>query len=320
MAFTTFRDVCLDDPELQYGCVAAPDSSLARCCPTVIAVSGEEQRHVSSFFKAWRAESRGWQVLVPLRNEGYAWPYLFEPGGVEAVVRLLKSITEGSTTLPYAIEGGRVHLIGSSNGGAAVLAAACLAPHLVASLTLVTGFIPDIVTDLSPLRHIGHIRLYAGSEDHLGHQIALTHLRDSLFELGIDADLRIIPGAGHGSIGRSLDLDEFWFELELARTSLALPADKDIRHDEEASFYDEVPLGEKELEAARHAQRPGLGAAALKAVSGLIETCSSAITFGCGERFYEHCQQSRAERVSASFEDVSAACAETVTPKRWCAL
>jgi len=153
--------------------------------PTILAISGENQRHVSMFFKAFRAELRGWQVLIPLRPQGEHQPFFFEEAGLKHLERLVTDLVASrggpAALLPAPVEGGRVHLVGTSNGGASVLALACRAPRLVASLTCVTGFDAGVETggkglDLSPLQQIPLIRFWAGELDELGHQRALAEI------------------------------------------------------------------------------------------------------------------------------------------------
>merc|ERR1719446_962686 len=137
--------------------------------PTILAISGEEQRHVSKFFRAWQAEKRLWQVIVPLRPRS-GIPYLFDEAGVERVVKLMRRILEDKRCdlSPFRIENRKFHLVGTSNGGASVAAVAARAPNLVASLTMVTGFVPDTLTDFSRLLTILSIRLYVGDKDEMG--------------------------------------------------------------------------------------------------------------------------------------------------------
>lgn len=209
--------------------VMAPEGA-AGAVPTVLAISGEAQRHVSAFFRAWRAEGRGWQVVVPTR--GADTPLLFEDEGLDHVVALMQRLVapgsgEGASPKPEApeagaadvlplAEGGKLHLVGTSNGGASVLAAALRAPLLVASLSLVTGFAPEGLGDLAPLRAIP-CRLFAGDQDECGHDKALERLKEQLEEAGCAAELTIFPGARHMNIGHFLDMELFWRGLEAAR-------------------------------------------------------------------------------------------------------
>lgn len=183
----------------------------AASLPTVLAISGEEQLHVSRFFRAWRAEERGWQVVVPLRRRS-GLPYLFEKAGVDFAVALMQRLVTDADCklLPQRVQGQKFHLVGTSNGGAAVLAAAAQAPELVASLTLVTGFCPKGLADFAPLKVVPSIRLYAGDLDELGHCEALARIKEKLDLTGAFAELFILEGARHGNVGHFIDMEEFW--------------------------------------------------------------------------------------------------------------
>lgn len=190
-----------------------------RVLPTVLAISGEEQCHVSKYFRAWRAEVWEWQVIVPLRSES-GTPYLFEPEGIDLVVQLMRRLIAAEAECPlvlFGIEGHKFHLVGTSNGGASVLAVAAKAPELVASLTLVTGFVPRGLHDLSPLAAIPDICLYVGDADEMGHCEALQELKQRLDSLTVPAELHVLPGARHFNIGHYIDMDDFWNRLEAAR-------------------------------------------------------------------------------------------------------
>lgn len=188
--------------------------------PTVIAISGEEQRHVSKFFRSWRAEQIGWQVIVPLRPDDA--PHLFEEP--EIVIRLMERILQDTVAVedsedalvPFGAEGHNFHLVGTSNGGATALKIAAMRPDLVASLSMVTGFVPD-GTDIGPLQMVPSIRMYAGDKDQCGHDQKLTALHQGLRSAGTKSELTIYPGVDHFGIGESIDQTEFLHGLELAR-------------------------------------------------------------------------------------------------------
>lgn len=106
---------------------------------------------------------------------------------------------------------------GTSNGGASVAAVATRVPHLVASLTLVTGFVPDCLTDFRSLLTILTIRLYVGDKDEMGHCQALQGMHEQIDNAGGSAQLDILEGARHGNIGHYIDMGAFWDGLEAAR-------------------------------------------------------------------------------------------------------
>ncbi|CAK0895344.1 unnamed protein product [Prorocentrum cordatum] len=178
------------------------DAENTGALPTVLAISGEEQLHVSAFFRSWRAEAAGWQVAVPLRPK-MGTPYLFDPAGVELVVGFMRELLADRDLklLPSGVESGGLHLVGCSNGAAAALAAAVAAPELVLSLSLVAGFIPDELKDVSPLRGVQGIQMYVGSKD-TTHLQSLTELKSWLDASGIPSELTVVEGASHGNISR----------------------------------------------------------------------------------------------------------------------
>jgi predicted esterase len=186
--------------------------------PTVLAISGEEQMHVSRFFRAWHAERYGWQVVIPLRPK-MGTHYLFEPPGLELVKQFVHAVLEDheGEFLPFGIEQDKFHLVGSSNGGATVLALAAALPELVVSLTLVTGYIPDSLVDLTPLRALPIINLYVGDGDEMGHQERMEELNTVLQDTGVPTAFHLLEGAGHFNIGEYIDMASFWATLEGSR-------------------------------------------------------------------------------------------------------
>lgn len=215
------------DVELRYldGDTSRPFALIApkgildsKVLPTVLAISGEEQCHVSKFFRAWRAEERRWQVIVPLRQKS-GTPYLFDEAGVDIVVELMRRILddEVAALTPFRVESKKFHLVGCSNGGAAVAAVAARVPLWVASLTMVTGFAPYSLNDYKKLLTILSIRLYVGDMDEMGHHITLKDMEQEILQAGAAVDLVILAGAKHGNIGSHIDMNDFWRGLEEAR-------------------------------------------------------------------------------------------------------
>jgi len=200
--------------------VIASQFAPARGCrqvPTVLAISGEEQLHVSRFFTAWRAEKKDWQVVVPLRVKS-GTPYLFDADGVDRVVQLMERIlSKDGEVVPFGVESRKFHLVGTSNGGTSVAAVAARVPHLVASLTLVTGEVPDSLLDFRSLLTIPTIRLYVGDKDEMGHYQALQDMHGEIDKVGGAAELYILEGARHGNIGHYIDMASFWEGLQAAR-------------------------------------------------------------------------------------------------------
>lgn len=194
--------------------------------PTIFAVSGEEQRHVSKLFRSWRAEKRGWQVIVPLRPKTCS-SMLFEGDGLDLVAACLTQILQKHIPGIFPVESSKAHLVGTSNGGATVLAMATRAPSAVASLTLVTGFVPKSV-DRDMLQQLNFIqgaekmpwiRMFAGDKDHYNQDKELKALHSKLeavMERRNGLELQILPGVGHSDIGHNLDPVSFWTGFEKA--------------------------------------------------------------------------------------------------------
>lgn len=212
------REACDGLPAFAIIAPRPKDVESVQDLPTVFGISGEEQMHVSKFIRSWKVEEKGWQVVVPLRA-AMGTPYFFDPGGLEIILDFMRRLLEDKDRilLPFGIEGQKLHVFGSSNGGATALAAAVLMPERVASLTLVTGFVPDIVQDLTPLAAVPSIRLYVGDKDELGHCECLQELKVGIESAGGSAELLVIPGAGHTTIGRRIGPAFFWAGLEAAR-------------------------------------------------------------------------------------------------------
>jgi len=165
-----------------------------------------------------RMSEKDWQVVVPLRVKS-GTPYLFDALGVDRVVQLMERILESADgeVVPFGVESRKFHLVGTSNGGTSVAAVAARIPHLVASLTLVTGEVPDSLVDFRPLRTIPAIRLYVGDKDEMGHYQALQDMYEEINKVGGTAQLHVLEGARHGNIGHYIDMASFWDGLHAAR-------------------------------------------------------------------------------------------------------
>lgn len=194
--------------------------------PTIFAVSGEEQRHVSKFFRSWKAEMKGWQVVIPLRPKTCSSMF-FEGEGLDLVMTCLTQIVQNSISGIFPVESSKVHLVGTSNGGASVLAMATRQPSAVASLNLVTGFVPKSVDPemLQQLRFIEGadkvpwIRMFAGDRDHYkqDQELMALHARlENVLDNRSGLQVQILPGVGHSDIGHNLDPDSFWSGFEKA--------------------------------------------------------------------------------------------------------
>ncbi|CAE8610482.1 unnamed protein product [Polarella glacialis] len=222
-----YSAVIVKEVELQAGrlrlAIAAPQAQSAerRPLPTILAVSRGEQRHVAKLFRALRAEQRGWQLLVvmrPLSGDRPDCPDLFEPAGTVLLQQLMQAVLDDkdSELTPFGAMSGVFHLAGMSNGGAAVLALAAKAPELTASLSLVTGFVPDFV-EVKALRTVSPIYFYVGDSDEMSHLELLRKAREGIKAAGGAVHLHVVKDASHFNIGEHLSLDDFWRRLELAR-------------------------------------------------------------------------------------------------------
>jgi hypothetical protein len=183
-------------------------------CPTIVAVSRGGQQHVAKLSRLLRAELHGWQLIVAMRPEGS--PDLYEPAGTTLLQQFLEALLVRDDLTPFAVLSDVFHLLGMSNGGAAVLALAAKVPTLVASLTLVTGYIPQL-TDVQALRIISPIHFYVGDNDEMGHEDELRNARAEILSAGGTAHLHIVKGAGHFDITEHLNLKTFWGRFEAAR-------------------------------------------------------------------------------------------------------
>jgi len=217
------KQVELQAGTLRFAVIAPPASSVQaedarKPLPTILAISRGEQRHVARFFRALRAEQRGWQMLVPLRGPGTS-PDFFEPAGVQLLQQFLQALLDESREAELTAFGvmSRVfHLVGISHGGAAAVALAAQAPELTGSLSMITGFLPQFC-ELQALRNMSHIHLYVGDSDEKGHQELLRGIKEDVKAAGGRAHMHLVRGASHFDIGDHIDLEDFWQRLELSR-------------------------------------------------------------------------------------------------------
>eukprot|EP00756_Hemistasia_phaeocysticola_P039275 Hpha_TRINITY_DN16805_c1_g2::TRINITY_DN16805_c1_g2_i1::g.150911::m.150911 len=185
--------------------------------PVAIAISGERQKHVSKFFQSWCVENRGWVTATPMLPHGNNTHFFKSPS--DELLRALA--THLLETLN--VEGGKFHVVGTSNGGTSTFRFGCRWPELCHSLTIVTGSLT-----MQDERRIDRIQglpiaIWAGTEDELGFCEAAKGIKQYLDESKISppAELHIVPGAGHFSIGQFLDKVYFWQRLERLRPTRA---------------------------------------------------------------------------------------------------
>jgi len=138
----------------------------------------------------WRDEALrlGWTVVAPVAPQGER----FQGDGLIAVMALVEHMEQD-----FAIEGGKLHLAGVSNGGRSAFALALSNPDRFASLSLLPGVPSEAGFDqLAQLKGLP-LAMYVGGDD--------THWRDAmqrvsktLTELGsAPARFTIFEGEGH---------------------------------------------------------------------------------------------------------------------------
>eukprot|EP00930_Biecheleria_cincta_P046465 TRINITY_DN32045_c0_g1_i1.p1 TRINITY_DN32045_c0_g1~~TRINITY_DN32045_c0_g1_i1.p1 ORF type:complete len:407 (+),score=73.64 TRINITY_DN32045_c0_g1_i1:85-1221(+) len=185
--------------------------------PTVLAVSRGDQRHVARLFRAMRAEQRGWQVLVPMRVDNSS-PDFFSPPGMKMLQEFMDAVLDESNSelVPFSVMSGVFHFVGVSHGAASMLGLATLQPERVASLSMVTGFLPTFCS-LEAIRSLKDVHFYVGEDDEMGHKEYLKDVSIKLKAVGGHPHTHVVKGAGHYDITEHLDLEEFWRRLEAAR-------------------------------------------------------------------------------------------------------
>merc|ERR1712070_955160 len=118
----TFEPVGVGDGQtLECGFILPSDFDPSLTYPVCIAISGDKQQHVSRFFQAWKSEGRVWIVVSPLRPN--AWPLFFKKP--ELIHQLALTLLE-----QFNVEGGKFHMVGTSNGGSTCFAFATRWPSL----------------------------------------------------------------------------------------------------------------------------------------------------------------------------------------------
>ncbi|CAK9001687.1 unnamed protein product [Durusdinium trenchii] len=201
---------------MELGIIAPSASEARRPIPTILAISRGEQRHVARLFRALRAETRGWQLLVPMRSGSS--PDFFEPAGITMLQQFLQAVLDDHNRdiAPFAPMSNVFHMMGVSHGSAALLSLASKVPERTGSLSLITGFFPQFC-EIEALRNMKSIHFYAGDQDELGHREYLRGIKESLKEAGGHAHMHTVKGASHYDIDEFIDLEDLWQRLELAR-------------------------------------------------------------------------------------------------------
>lgn len=179
---------------LTYDIQVPPGYDPAKPSPTVLALppGAQDEAMVDAGFDLYWAEqapARGWLVVSPAAPGGvsfFAGSEVHLPALIEAVAA------------EHAIEHGRVHVAGPSNGGRSAMRLATRRPDLVASLLLIPGFPP---TDADSAR-LGAlldvpVGFFVGGDDTRWVEASRT-AHDALQALGHPkVSLTIYPGEGH---------------------------------------------------------------------------------------------------------------------------
>merc|ERR1712232_506733 len=92
-------------------------------------------------------------------------------------------------------------------------------PDRFASLTVVTGFVPDGLK-LGPLKAIPSIQLLGSKDDSKHPDLVCQRLEDA----GAHAELQILKGSKHNTVGQHIDKAQFWEWLEGAQKRCAAKA------------------------------------------------------------------------------------------------
>jgi pimeloyl-ACP methyl ester carboxylesterase len=157
----------------------------------------------------WAGEGArlGWVVVCPAAPEGRS----FFHGSEGALLALLDALEHD-----FAIESGRVHVAGVSNGGRSAFRLASLAPERIASLIACPGFPPEDA-DFAALGGLIEtpVALFAGGDDSEWVE-AMQRTEIRLRELGArDVSLKVFAGEGH--VPPSLTAAQLYEVLERSR-------------------------------------------------------------------------------------------------------
>ncbi|KAJ9460381.1 hypothetical protein DIPPA_02812 [Diplonema papillatum] len=214
--------------------------------PCALAISGEAQQHVSRFFQSWKPEERNWAVLTPMRP---AWcrSLFFEDA---KALSLVKAAADHLFDL-VNVEGGKLHVIGTSNGGTTCWSFATTWPELVASITVVTGSITrEAEAHIQRIRDIPCLQ-YCGDADELGFLAAMQRAKAILQaskHRSANESLIVLPGAGHFNIGEFIDKNAFFDRLESLRPTrpistapVAVSSSQDTAPEAVSSSQDTAP-------------------------------------------------------------------------------
>lgn len=206
----TIGSVDVDGTAVEYVLVAPTGFQIGDAAPVVLALPPGSQdltlaeQWVSGTFQA-QAVDRGWVVVSPTAPDGR----LFFNGSEDLIPGFLDWIH--GWVRP---EGGRVHMVGVSNGGISAFRIAGLLPDRFHSIVVFPGF-PRSDDDHSALAELTTIpiRMYVGEND-TAWIAPMEQAAAELRYLGGDVTIEIIADEGHiiSTLGNGLqvfdDLDE----------------------------------------------------------------------------------------------------------------
>ena len=202
--------------KLSFGVMGLTKEVLAsrKPIPCILGISGEAQQHVSRFFQSWKPEERGWVVITPLRPDKLG---LFMED--DAALELIPQLVDHLRSL-IQIEGNKVHVVGTSNGGTTSLIYAAMYPQDCASVAVVTGSLSrPAVKYLDNLKCMP-VDVHCGEQDELGFLNAAHSIDNALKAMGHPKHtLSTYPRAGHFTIGEYVDKDKFFAALDSYRIS-----------------------------------------------------------------------------------------------------
>lgn len=208
-----WRELALEGgATLRYAVVTPEPFDASAPHPVLLALPGGAQdtslveRDLDTYWQA-QAIARGWVVIAPTAPGGKSF---FE--GSEALLPKLLDAIEHD----FAIESGRVHLAGISNGGLSAFRIATREPQRFASLTVSPGYALDDA-DFPRLDALAEtpIAMLAGGADEDWAR-AMERTRARLVELGSNSvELTVFPGEGHRPA--SVDGARLFGELEKFR-------------------------------------------------------------------------------------------------------
>jgi dienelactone hydrolase len=203
---------CADGVVLRYAVVLPAGFDAKQPHPVLLAIPGGNQDRAqveNNLDVYWQAQAiaRGWVVVAPVAPDAK----LFFQGSEARVPQLLDAIERD-----FAVEGGRVHLAGISNGGLSAFRIATQQAQRFASLTVCPGYAPD-EADFARLGALVEmpIAMFAGGSD-VDWVQSMQRTQSRLLELGAPAvALTVFSGEGHRPA--SADGARLFTELEAFR-------------------------------------------------------------------------------------------------------